>query len=267
MSRIDTAFQELRAAKRKAFIPFITAGDPDLNATRDIALELAKRGANLIEIGFPYSDPIADGPVIQASYTRALECGIKLADIFGTVHDISRSISTPLIGMVCYSLVYRHGPEKFVIDAATAGLSGLIVPDLPVDEAQLLSTQARSRDLSLILLTTPLTPPERVHRIVQLSTGFLYCVSIMGITGVRHKLPKELFDQLHWLRQQTALPLCAGFGISTPEQVAMLRDAVDGVIVGSAIVRHLENFGANRTTMIEKIGELAAALAEALNPK
>ncbi len=265
MSRIDTVFQELRSAKRKAFIPFISAGDPDLDATRDVVLELAKRGANLIEIGFPYSDPIADGPVIQASYTRALERGIKLADVFLTMREISRSISAPLVGMVSYSLVFRHGPEKFVGDAATAGLSGLIVPDLPVDEAQQLSTLARARDVSLILLTTPLTPPERMRRIVELSSGFLYCVSVMGITGVRRELPKELLDQLQWLRKQTPLPLCAGFGISTPEQVTMLRDAVDGVIVGSAIVRHLEKTE-DRTTMIGGIGQLATELVRALNP-
>ncbi len=222
-------------------MPFITAGDPDLATTARVVPELAANGASLIEIGFPYSDPIADGPVIQASYTRALERGLRIDDIFTCVRGLN--VAVPLVGMVSYSLVYHRGPEKFLDNAQAAGFSGAIVPDLPLEEAESLARLASARDFKLIQLVTPTTPPERAARIAQLSTGFLYCVSVTGITGERDRLPDALLDQLRHLRQQTDLPLCVGFGISRPDHVRMLRDVADGVIVGSALVRRLEQAG------------------------
>jgi tryptophan synthase alpha chain len=248
MNPIDALFQRLRTEKRRAFIAFLTAGDPDAAATVRAARSLASAGANLIEIGFPYSDPIADGPVIQASYTRALDHGIRLDDVFACARQIAAAPEfadrkVPLVGMVSYSLIHRRGPEKFLSQAQAAGFSGLIVPDLPLEESAGLAALAAARDCKLIQLVTPTTARDRARRIVQQSTGFVYCVSITGITGERARLPEELHEQLTWLRTQTELPLCVGFGISRPEHVRMLRDVADGVIVGSALVRRLEDAG------------------------
>jgi tryptophan synthase alpha chain len=270
MNPIDTTFQRLRQQRRRAFIPFVTAGDPDANGTVDLIVELARRGADIIEIGFPYSDPIADGPVIQASYTRVLDRSLHLDDVFEIARLSTAKLkdTTPLVGMVSYSIVHRRGPATFLALAKHHGFSGLIVPDLPAEEASDLAKQAAKHDLHLIQLVTPTTPRDRAAQIARLSTGFLYCVSITGITGERDQLPAELLDQLAWLRQQTDLPLCVGFGISRPEHVRMLREAVDGVIVGSAIVRLVERSGEKRfDQVVREVGELAQSLIEALNPK
>jgi tryptophan synthase alpha chain len=265
MNPIDGLFQRLRSERRKAFIPFVTAGDPDLATTAALIRELAGRSASLIEIGFPYSDPIADGPVIQASYTRALDRGLRVDDVFRTVGPVAGSLGRPLVGMVSYSLVHRRGPETFLTQAQQAGFSGAIVPDLPVEEADALIDQARARDFKLIQLVTPTTPRDRAVRIAQASTGFLYCVSITGITGERARLPDELLEQLAWLRAQTSLPLCVGFGISRPEHVRLLRDLADGIIVGSALVRRLEQVGTKPVEQIvREVGDLAEELAQAL---
>jgi tryptophan synthase alpha chain len=271
MNPIDALFQGCRREGRKAFIPFVTAGDPDLDATARVLEELARRGASLIELGFPYSDPIADGSVIQASYTRALNRGLRGADIFASARRLVESVLTPkgipLVGMVSFSLVHHRGPERFVTDAQAAGFSGAIVPDLPVEESDDLARIAAGRDFKLIHLVTPTTPRDRAARIARASTGFLYCVSVTGITGERDRLPDELFEQLRWLRGQTDLPLCVGFGVSRPEHVRMLRADVDGVIVGSALVRRLEQAGTRPLPeIVKEMGDLTESLASALNP-
>src|SRR5262249_37703105 len=207
MNPIDILFQRLRAQKRKAFIPFVTAGDPSLDATALAVRELARRGGHLVEIGFPYSDPIADGSVIQASYTRALARGLRLGDVFALVRDLA-GLGAPLVGMVSYSLVFHRGPERFLDEAVAAGLAGAVVPDLPVEEAAGLAALAAARDFKLVQLVTPTTPRERAREIVRQATGFVYAVSVAGITGARDRLPPELLDQLRWLRTQAPLPLC-----------------------------------------------------------
>ncbi len=268
MNLIDQVFQRLRAERKKAFMPFLTAGDPDLAATARLVPALARAGANLIEVGFPFSDPIADGPVVQASYTRALNRGVKLDPLFDTIRSVAADpalAGVPLVGMVSYSLIFRRGPERFLADAQTAGFAGAIVPDLPPEEAEAFARRAAERDFKLILLVTPTTPRDRAARIVRLSSGFLYCVSVTGITGERDRLPPELLDQLRWLRTQTDLPLCVGFGVSRPEHVAMLREAADGVIVGSAIVRRLEQAaGKPLEPVIADVTGLVRELAAAL---
>jgi tryptophan synthase alpha chain len=272
MNAIDAQFDRLRAQRRKAFIPFVTAGDPDLETTVRLVRELAGRGASLIEVGFPYSDPIADGSVIQASYTRALARGLHQEDVFACARRLADSpevkeAGIPLVGMVSYSLVYRRGPEDFLDRAQAAGFSGAIVPDLPVEESEELARRAGARDFKLIQLVTPTTPRDRATRIARASTGFLYCVSVTGITGERDRLPEQLLGQLVWLRSQTALPLCVGFGISRPEHVRMLRESADGVIVGSALVRRVEQAGRRPLAeVVQEVGALAESLARALNP-
>ena len=239
MSAIDQKFAELRAAGKKAFIPFITAGDPSLEMTARVLQTLSDCGAAIGEVGIPYSDPIADGPVIQASYTRALQAGCKLSGIFKAVSSVAPQLKMPLVSMVSYSIILRIGAPQYVADAQAAGFSGAIVPDLLLEEAAPLRELCRERDFSLIHLVTPTTPAERMLRIAESSSGFLYFVSITGITGERNELPPGLIDKVTWLRERTELPVCIGFGISQVEHVKQLSPIADGLIVGSALVRRL----------------------------
>ncbi len=270
MNRIDVLFTKLRAQNGKALMPFITAGDPDLATTAMLIAELANRGAHLIEIGIPYSDPIADGPVIAASYHRALERGVKVAHIFQTLRTLraeghGRFSATPLVLMVSYAIIHRIGVDRFLNDASTAGIDGLIVPDLPVEEASLLIERATRRNLKLIQLVTPMTPRERAIQIARSTTGFIYYVSVAGITGERSSLPAELIQQVAWLRMQTDLPICIGFGISGPDQVRQLAPVADGLIVGSALVRRLaEAINRPRIEVVNEIGQFAGELAKVL---
>jgi tryptophan synthase alpha chain len=266
MPALDDQFARLRASGRKAFIPFLTAGDPDLDFTIEAMKRLAEAGASVIEIGLPYSDPIADGAVIQASYTRSLARGIKVKDIFAALATVTPTLGVPVVTMTSYAIVFRHGPEHFADEAVSAGLAGAIVPDLPVEESESLAEVFRSRGLSLIQLVTPTTSAERSERIVAASSGFLYYVSIAGITGERTSLPDDLVANVTRLRSQSGLPVCVGFGISQPEHVRQLRDVADGVIVGSALVRRQEEAQSRgRDTALEELSGLARSLASALN--
>src|SRR3990172_2536958 len=261
MSAIDELFTKLRSQKRKALMPFVTAGDPDLKFTAAVLKELVGRGCHLCEVGIPYSDPIADGPVIQASYTRALEHKIKLADILATLGEVAPKLAAPLVTMVSYAIVYRHGLERYVDEVRERGIAGLIVPDLPVEESAALAKICEARALSLIQLVTPTTPRDRALRIAETSTGFLYYVSVAGITGERTALPPELVDNVGWLRTQTDLPICIGFGISRPEHVKLLAPVADGLIVGSAIVRRIAAAGEKpRDQVLRDVGDYVAEL-------
>jgi tryptophan synthase alpha chain len=265
MPAIDDLFSSLRAARRKALMPFITAGDPDLDFTQALVRELASRGADLCEIGFPYSDPIADGPVIQASYTRALDKKTKVADILGAMARVELPRPMPLVAMVSYAIIYRQGIEKFVATAQRAGLAGAIVPDLPAEESKGLAKLCRASEFSLIQLITPTTTKERALRIADSTTGFIYYVSVAGITGERAALPSELIDNVAWLRGQTELPICVGFGISTPDHVRQLAQVADGLIVGSAIVRRVAEAATRpRADVLREIGDYVASLIAAL---
>ena len=265
MSAIDQLFQELRSRSQKAFIPFVTAGDPELEFTAAVVRLLAEHGCSLCELGIPYSDPIADGPVIQASYTRALQRRIRLAEIFACTRQLPAGFSLPLVSMVSYAIVYRYGLERYVRDAQQAGFAGAIIPDLLVEESEALAGVCRDHDFSLIQLVTPTTPAERAVRIARTSTGFLYYVSVTGITGERRELPPQVAEQVGWLRQQTDLPICIGFGISRPEQVRMLAPVADGVIVGSALVRHLAEVDSRGPAQVLRdIGQLVDQLQAAL---
>jgi tryptophan synthase alpha chain len=266
MSAVDQLFAQLRSQGQKAFMPFVTAGDPDLEFTAAVLRELASRGCSLCELGIPYSDPIADGPVIQASYTRALSKHIRLAEILDMVSRLQSELTVPLVTMVSYAIVYRHGLERYVADAKSAGVAGAIVPDLLVEEAKPLADICRREDFSLIQLVTPTTPRERAVRIAEMSSGFLYYVSVTGITGERTQIPPELLDNVAWLRQRTALPICIGFGISQPHHVKLLAGVADGVIVGSALVRRIaEGADRPRPEIIADVGQYAATLRAALS--
>jgi tryptophan synthase alpha chain len=266
MNPIDDLFRRLRSQGKKAFMPFVTAGDPDATFTREVLPAVAGSGANLIEVGFPFSDPIADGPVIQASYTRALERGLKLADVFAAARDVTGRPGwrTPLVAMASYSLLFKKGPAAFIESARAAGLSGAIVPDLPAEEADELAKLAADRDFKLILLVTPTTSPARAERTVRACSGFVYVVTVVGITGERDRLPTQLREMIARLRTLTDLPLCVGFGVSRPEHVRELKELADGVIVGSAVVRRLEAAGTDRAKALADVRAFVADLSGAL---
>jgi tryptophan synthase alpha chain len=261
-SRISATFSKLKAEQQMAFMPFITAGDPDLATTAKVICELAGRGVDLIEIGFPYSDPIADGPVIQASYTRSLGKGLQITQLFEMVRGVTQSNAKlpPLVGMVAYAIIFRVGLDKFVQLAAESGFSGLIVPDLPADEAQEMAALVRQHGMDLIQLIAPTTTKLRTQKIIETASGFIYCISIAGTTGMRDQLPVELRDQLKWLKTQTDLPLAVGFGVSRPKQVEEMRGLADGIIVGSAIVRIMGSITTDNiptAEALQKIGDFA----------
>lgn len=249
-------------------MPFVTAGDPDLEFTAAVLAELVARGACLCELGIPYSDPIADGPVIQESYTRALAHHVKLAAIFEMLAAAAPTVPAPIVTMVSYAIVLRHGLAQYVADAQRAGAAGAIVPDLPVEEAGELAAICRQADFSLVQLVTPTTPRERALRIAESSTGFLYYVSVTGITGERTQLPKSLVDNVGWLREQTQLPICIGFGISTPDHVRQLAPVADGLIVGSAVVRRIAEAATKpREAVLRDVGQYVESLVAALAGK
>jgi tryptophan synthase alpha chain len=264
---IAQIFADIKQAGRMAFMPFVTAGDPDLETSLAIVRELAERGVDLIEIGFPYSDPIADGPVIQASYTRVLKAGLHVDEIFAAFGGLKNESMPPLVAMVSYAIVFRRGPDQFVERARAAGFAGLIVPDLPGEEAGELKALTDAAGLDLIQLVAPTTSDERAASILATTSGFVYCVSVAGTTGARERLPEALSVQLERLRTLTELPLAVGFGISRPEHVAALRGKADGVIVGSAIVRMVEELSrenVDRGAGIARIGAFAAEMVEAV---
>ncbi|TWT52934.1 Tryptophan synthase alpha chain [Rubripirellula amarantea] len=264
MSAVDQLFVKLRAENRKALMPFLTAGDPDIATTEAIIREIGAAGADMCEVGVPYSDPIADGPVIQASYQRALDRKFKLGEVFDMGTRLKGQVEIPLVTMVSYAIIYRVGIAKYVELAKAAGYAGAIVPDLLVEEAEPMSKICREADFSLIQLVTPTTTRERQVRIAELSSGFLYYVSVTGITGERTKLPPDLVDNVGWLREQTNLPICIGFGISSPETAAQLAPVSDGLIVGSAIVRRIaaatDSAGATKAA-VDFVRELRAAIS------
>jgi tryptophan synthase alpha chain len=263
MADVDAMFRGLRAEKRLALMPFIPAGYPDLATTAALLPALEKAGANLIEIGIPFSDPIADGPTIQAAFTAALSKGLKIADVFEAIRSARPKVSIPLVAMVSYSIVYRYGLERFLADARRAGFDGLILPDLPPPEAAAVCEKVRSAGLATALLVAPTTSEKRRREIGDLCSGFVYYLSVSGITGERDRLPEDLERNLKQLRSATSRPLCVGFGISKPEHLAQLAPLADGAIVGSAVVKRITQLAANGAgpeRIAEGVGEYCRSL-------
>ena len=240
---LKDVFADLRARKRVGVFPFIPVGYPDLRATGELLAALERAGASGIEVGIPFSDPIADGPVIQEAFTAALSRGLKLREVLKTVREARSSVSIPLVSMVSYSIVFRYGPERYFADAKAAGFDGLILPDLPPPEAEAICEKARKAGLDTILLIAPTTSKERRKEIARLCSGFIYYLSVTGITGERQKMPEDLAEQLRQLKQMSEIPVCVGFGISRREHVGQLNGLADGAIVGSAVVRRIKEQG------------------------
>lgn len=239
MNLIDKKFRALRKENKKAFIAFITAGYPDLKTTRKLTLELAKSGVDIIELGVPFSDPIADGPIIQEASQAALKKGVNLNDVLNLVKEVKKDTETPLIIMTYYNPIFCFGEERFVKKALDCGVDGVIIPDLPPEEGRSFVRLANSLGLATIFFLSPTTTAGRIKFISGVSRGFIYYVSLTGVTGPRQNLPKDLVNNLRAIKKITKKPVCVGFGVSRPEQIKAINKIADGVIVGSAIIKKM----------------------------
>lgn len=240
MTRIGEAFARCRAQGRKAFVAFVTAGDPSPERTVEVALELERGGADVLELGVPFSDPLADGPVIQRSSERALRRGVTLLRVLEMVREIRRRSALPTVLFSYLNPIHRLGTERLADQARQAGVDGVLVTDLPPEEANGWLDAARRADLDTIFLAAPTSPDERLRRIAQASRGFVYAISRTGVTGEKDRVSDDARPLVERVRAQTREPVAIGFGISSPEQVRAAAQLADGVVVGSALVRFLE---------------------------
>ena len=255
MSRISTAF-----ADGKAFIPFITCGDPSLEISEQLVLAMAEAGADLIELGIPFSDPTAEGPVIESADLRALAGGVTTDKVFDMVRRVRKNTDIPLVFMTYANVAYSYGTEKFIKTAAEIGIDGLIFPDIPFEEKAEFDPVCKQYGLDLISLIAP-TSHDRIRTIAREASGFVYCVSSLGVTGVRSEITTDIGGMIELVKAQQDIPCAVGFGISTPEQAAEMAKLSDGVIVGSAIVKMCEKYGENCVPYIaEYVRSMKAAL-------
>ncbi|MFH1189971.1 MAG: tryptophan synthase subunit alpha [Candidatus Omnitrophota bacterium] len=261
MNRIDDKFKKLRAQGRKAFIAYVTAGDPDLKSTRALALRLEASGADILELGIPFSDPIADGPTIQAASYRALAGKTTLRKVFATVRGLRRVSDMPVVFMTYYNPVLRYGLKKFFASCRECGVDGVIVPDLPFEEAAELKALAKRYAVAAIFLAAPTSTPDRIRKIAGISDGFIYYVSLTGVTGARNDLPKDISSKIKAIKSATDKPVAAGFGVSRAKQAFQVARAADGVIVGSAIVKIISE---NRN-IAPRVYRFAKGLAEVIH--
>ena len=254
MNKIENTFEELKQTGRKALIPYLMAGDPSLDATKQFVSELEEAGADIIELGVPFSDPLADGPVIQRAHERALQKGISLKKVIALVKEIRQSSHIPLILMTYYNPVFKFGVETFIKEAADSGVDGVIIPDLIPDEAHDFISVARKHKIDTIFLLAPTSTLERIKKVVKVSTGFIYYVSITGITGAKLSIGDPMKDTLKLIKSNTNKPVAVGFGISNPEEAAEISKLAEGVIIGSAIVRLIAE-GKDIKDFVKKIKE------------
>ncbi len=246
-NRIDVKFKELRLAKKKAFIAFLTAGYPDFKATEELVVALDKSGVSLVELGVPFSDPIADGPVIQAASFAALKRGASLKKVLELVARLRQKTRMPLAAMTYFNPILSFGPSAFIKKAVASGLDAVIIPDLPMEEEGAFAREAERSGLHVVRFISPTTSLERAKKIAAGAKGFIYFVSLTGVTGAKKDLPSGLEAQLRQVRKiAKGVPVCAGFGVSTPQQVRTVSAWCDGVIVGSAIVKKIEENSSSR---------------------
>lgn len=262
MSRIKTTFHCLKKKNETALIPYIMAGDPDIATTKTLILEMEKAGCDIIELGAPFSDPLADGPVIQRAALRSLRNHTNIADVLALVADVRAMSAIPLILMTYYNLIFKYGEERFVRDAVAAGLDGLILPDLPPEEAGTLIPPAKKAGLDTIFLLAPTSTDDRIKLVSKVSQGFVYYVSLTGVTGAKIAVQNSIKDSLLRIKSVTTKPVAVGFGISSPDQAAQVAMwGADGVIVGSAIVKVIEeNLG--KPELINNVVAFAKALKQ-----
>jgi tryptophan synthase alpha chain len=263
MTSVSDRFKSLRDRAECALIPFITAGDPDLDTTAKALRILDQSGADLIELGVPYSDPLADGSVIQAAATRALQRGVKLEEVLHLVKEAGKEIEAPIILFTYYNPIFYRGIDNFLKQIADAGVKGLVVPDLPLEEAQNLLKPAAEMGIEVTLLIAPTSPIERIQAIAQQSQGFIYLVSVTGVTGMRSQVATRVQDLVSTIRKVTDKPVGVGFGISAPEQALQVKQwGADAVIVGSAFVKRLAEGTPEQG--LESIGKFCHSLKQAI---
>jgi tryptophan synthase alpha chain len=262
MNRIDGKFKFLKEKNEKAMIAFITAGDPNLDTTIDVVLAMEVAGADIIELGIPYSDPLADGVIIQQSSTRALNNGARISKIMNTVKEIRKNTEVPLVYLVYYNSVFKYGIEKFIKECSNVGIDGIIIPDLPIEERKDIIEVADSYGVNLIPLVAP-TSKKRIESIVNNGKGFVYCVSTNGVTGVRKELGTNIEEYMEVVSQYTNLPKAIGFGISGPDMAKQLKSYCDGVILGSAIVR-LFGEGLEKEELITNVKNFVKSIKDVL---
>ena len=255
MSRIRSAFE-----KGKAFIPFVTCGDPDLSTTAKVVREAVKNGADLIELGIPFSDPTAEGPVIQGANLRALKGGVTTDKIFDLVRDLRRDVTVPMVFMTYANVVFSYGADRFLSTCKEIGMDGLILPDLPFEEKEEFQPLCTKYGVDLISLIAP-TSENRIAMIAREAEGFIYVVSSLGVTGMRSEIKTDLDSIVKVIRENTTVPCAIGFGISTPEQAAKMSAISDGAIVGSAIIKIIEQYG---TDAPARVGEYVHSMKEAM---
>lgn len=269
MNRIDASFQDMVARGKKTFIAYITAGDPSLDFTLKAVEVLTEEGVDMIELGIPFSDPLADGPTIQRASNRALTGGVTIEGLFHLVERIRETSKVPLLFMGYYNSLYNYGVESFVVRCAEVGVDGLIIPDLPPEEGGRLKEVALKKGLATVFLLSPNSHEKRIRKVLEMASGFLYCVSVTGVTGVLEASFHQLEGLISRLRGLTSLPLAAGFGINTPQQAREVSSLTNGVIVGSAFVKimeeHLEEIEQGEySRALRELGHLAKSLIEAL---
>jgi tryptophan synthase alpha chain len=262
VSRIGERFRELAGKGEKALICFLTAGDPDLATTEALVLELAAGRADIVEIGIPFSDPLADGPSIQASSQRALEGGVTPRAVLDLVRRVRGRSELPLVLMTYYNPVQRFGVERFADDAASAGTDGVIMTDLPPEEAGQWKVAADRAGLDTIFLLAPTSTGERIRRVAEMASGFIYCVSRTGVTGARSELPPDVKELVLRVRETTRMPIAVGFGVSSPGQVREISRWADGAVVGSALVDLIASRG-GKSGLVAEAGDFVRALKEA----
>ncbi|MCX7747522.1 MAG: tryptophan synthase subunit alpha [Clostridia bacterium] len=263
MSKIGAKFSELKEKGKKALITFVTAGDPDIKTTVEIVKEMEKQGADIIELGIPYSDPIAEGPVIQQANERALKHNIKIKDIMEAVKEIRKEVKVPILYLLYFNCILQYGPERFFEDCVNAGVDGLIVPDLPFEEKDEIGSVAEKYNLDIITLVSP-TSNERIEQITKNAKGFLYCVSSLGVTGVRKDFDTDFDTFFSYIDKFTRIPTALGFGISTPEHIRKLKKYADGLIVGSAVVKQVER-STTPEEAVKNVGEFVRGLKAAMD--
>ncbi len=244
-SRIEKKFKEVLGRNGKVFIPYIMAGDPNLERTRELVGILEECGADIIELGVPFSDPLADGPTIQGAAQRALSEGVTLAKVLDLIGSLRKSTQIPIVLMTYYNLIFRYGEERFVQDASSAGADGIIIPDLPPDEAGSLLLFSKRTGFDVIFLVTPTSTAERIKKVATTSRGFIYYVSITGITGAKLSVDSSIGTHIAKIRETGRKPVAVGFGISTPQEASEIAQIADGVIVGSAIVKRVRDTDEN----------------------
>lgn len=265
MNRITNKFNELNEENRIALVTYITAGDPSLEVSEDIVLQLEESGADIIELGVPFSDPMADGPAIQLASERALESGTTLHNVLNSVKNIRKTSQVPIILFGYYNPFFHYGLEKFAKDAAEAGVDGVLVVDLPPEEAPEFKVHTDKAGLNLVFLLAPTSTTERVELIADNASGFVYLVSVTGVTGVRPDLNYSLDGLANQIKRTTGLPVGVGFGVSSPEQVEKIAEYADAVIVGSAIVRIIEQHGNDKDILLKELSGFIGSLSGACN--